>query len=129
MAQMLQEGEVYQYTTTGAITAGNVQRIGARLAGVALQSATGSGKIISVALEGVHSLTAVATGAKAYGALCYLRATGVPWSVAMTATGSTGATGATGSQTAYVLGTVWEAAATTATTLKVRLSGRPMRKL
>ena len=129
MAQSLQTGDVYQYTTSGAVTKGRIVRIGARLAGVALNSATGSGQKIAVALTGVHTLDSLATGAKAAGALCYFRSTGSQWKVAMTATGATGATGSEGSRTAFVMGTIWTAAATTATTVNVRLTGRPMRKL
>jgi predicted RecA/RadA family phage recombinase len=126
---MLQPGNIYQHSASAAITKGRLLRVGTRLVGVPLISATGAAVKISVALDGIHQLDSVATGAKAAGAKCYFRSTGSQYKVAMTATGSTGATGATGSRTAFVIGTLWEAAATTATTVKVRLVGRPMRKL
>ena len=59
MAQSLQDGNVFQYTTTGAVSNGQLLVIN-RMAGVALDAATGAGKKISLALTGVFSVAAVA---------------------------------------------------------------------
>ena len=136
MAQTFSEGEVYNYTTTGAVANGALKIIG-RMAGVALNSATGAGQSIALALTGVHTLTAVATGAKATGSLVGYRTTGpanAPLSVSCVAAACTGiawsATGGTQKYgTKYVIGTVWQGAASAATTLKVKLHGGPMAAL
>lgn len=51
----LQEGDVINYTAGGAITSGAIVPL-AECAGVALASATGSGAVIPVALEGVFTV-------------------------------------------------------------------------
>jgi predicted RecA/RadA family phage recombinase len=66
MAQSLSEGSVTNYTTTGAVANGELKVIN-RMAGVALTAATGAGKNIALALEGVFTLAAVATGVKTRG--------------------------------------------------------------
>lgn len=127
MAQQLQKGEVYQYTASGAVSNGELRVIN-RMAGVAMTSAV-TGDKVSLALDGVFSLPSVATGAKAAGSLAYYRTTGSQYKIALTATGSIGATGATGARKALCVGTIWETAATSATSVKVKLVGMPMKKL
>jgi predicted RecA/RadA family phage recombinase len=133
MAQSYSDGEIMNYTTTGAVANGALKIIGRR-AGVALQSATGSGQVIALAMTGVHTLPAVATGAKATGSLVGYRTTGTAGlSVSCVAAGCTGVvwsahptSGVVTYGTKYVIGTVWQGAATTATTLKVKLHGGPI---
>lgn len=128
MAKSISDGSIYNYTSTGAVTNGEL-RIVNRMAGVCLNAATGSGVMVPVALDGVYNLSAVATGEKSAGSLVYCRTTGSQWKVTCVAAGATGATGATGSEKAFVVGTVFETATAAATTLNVRLIGAPMRKL
>ena len=133
MAQTYSEGEVYNYTTTGAVANGALKIIG-RMAGVALNSATGAGQSIALALTGVHTLTSVATGAKTAGSLVGYRTTGTPGlSVTCVAAACTGAawsahptSGVVTYGSRYVIGTVWEGAASAATSLKVKLHGGPI---
>ncbi len=117
MAQSLQDGEVYQYTTTGAVANGQLLVLG-RMAGVALNAATGAGQKIGVALEGVFSVASVATGAKTAGLRAMYRSTGSQLKV-VTVSGVAG----TGK---YTIGNIWEAAATSSTTVKIRLIGGPI---
>ena len=119
MSQSLQEGAVYQYTTTGAVANGQLLILG-RTAGVALNAATGAGQKIGVALEGVFSVNAVATGAKTAGLRAMYRATGSPPQMKVTTVSGEAGTGK------YTIGTIWETAATTATTVKVKLIGGPI---
>ena len=129
MPQSLQQGDTLTYTTTGAVTAGHLLTVN-RLAGVALDSATGAGKKIAVALDGVFDLAAVATGAKAAGSLVGFRTTGSQLKVSAVAAACTGAAWATTGSTLaggrYAIGHVWETATAAATTMKVKLIGGPM---
>jgi len=117
MAQSLQDGEVFQYTTSGAVTNGQLLVIN-RIAGVALDSATGAGKKISVALKGVFSVAAVATGAKTQGLRAMYRSTGSQLKIT-TVSGVAG----TGK---FIVGNIWETATAASTTVKVRLIGGPI---
>lgn len=114
MAQTLSEGNVFNYTTTGAVSNGELKVIN-RMVGVALESATGSGKKIGLALDGVFSLDAVATGVKTQGLRAMYRSTGSKLKVT-TVSGVAG----TGK---YSIGTIWETATAAATTVKVKLHG------
>jgi len=120
MAQSLQDGDVFQYTTTGAVANGQLLVIN-RLAGVALNAATGSGQKIGVALDGVFSVAAVATGVKTQGLRAMYRSTGSQMKVT-TVSGVAG----TGK---YCVGTIWETATAAATTVKVKLHGGPISPL
>ena len=117
MSQSLQSGEVYQYTTTGAVANGQLLILG-RTAGVALNAATGAGQKISVAMEGVFPLAAVATGVKTAGLRAMYRSTGSQMKV--TCVSGVAGTGK------YCVGTVWETATAAATTVKVKLIGGPL---
>lgn len=117
MAQTYSEGEVLNYTATGAIANGELKVIN-RMAGVALTSATGSGVKTAIALTGVFDLAAVATGAKTQGNRVFYRTTG---SVKKAVFVSGVATGAK-----YTIGTVWETATAASTTCKVKLIGGPL---
>lgn len=117
MAQSLQDGDVFQYTTTGAVANGQLLVIN-RLAGVALNAATGAGQKISVALDGVFQVAAVATGVKTQGLRAMYRSTGSQLKVT-TVSGVAG----TGK---YSVGMIWETATAAATTVKVRLIGGPI---
>lgn len=117
MAQSYSEGEILNYTTTGAIANGELKVIN-RIAGVALASATGSGQKVALALEGVFSLAAVATGAKTLGNRVFYRTTGSQLKAVFASGSATGAK--------YTIGTVWETATAAATTVKVRLVGGPL---
>lgn len=120
MAQSLQDGNVYQYTTTGAVTNGALLVIN-RMAGVALDSATGSGKVISVALNGVFSLASVATGVKTVGLRAMYRSTGS--ALKITCVSGVAGTGK------YTVGHIWETATAASTTVKVKLIGGPIAAL
>lgn len=117
MSQSLQEGGVYQYTTTGAVSNGQLLVIN-RMVGVALNSATGAGQKIGVALEGVFQVAAVATGAKTAGNRAFVRTTGSQYKVALLSGVATGAK--------YTVGTIWETATATSTTVKIKLLGGPL---
>lgn len=117
MAQTLNEGEVFNYTTTGAVANGELKVVN-RMAGVALTSATGAGQKIALALEGVFSLAAVATGAKTQGNRVFYRTTGSQLKAAFASGVATGAK--------YTVGTVWETATAASTTVKVKLIGGPL---
>jgi predicted RecA/RadA family phage recombinase len=129
MAQTLSEGEVFNYTTTGAVANGDLLVVGHR-AGVALESATGSGKVIGLALEGVFNVLCAATGTMTAGNAIYYRPTGTSNGKA-TVCVRTAATGylATGSNIKYArtVGTLWETKTSGArTSVKVKLVGGPM---
>ena len=117
MAQSLQDGEVFQYTTTGAVANGQLLVIN-RMVGVALDSATGAGKKISVAQRGVFSVAAVATGVKTQGLRAMYRSTGSQLKIT-TVSGVAG----TGK---FIVGNIWETATAASTTVKVRLIGGPI---
>ena len=136
MSQTLSEGEVLNYTTTGAVKNGELKILG-RLAGVALNAATGAGQVIGLAMEGVHYLQAIPTGVKTRGLpVGYRAATGGTYGllyVSSVATGCTGVkwaahpTSGVGTYgTKYVVGTIWETATANATRVKVKLIGGPM---
>lgn len=117
MAQSLQDGKTFQYTTTGAVVNGQLLILG-RTVGVALNSATGAGQKIGVAMEGVFSVASVATGAKTAGLRAMYRSTGSQMKV--TCVSGVAGTGK------YTIGTIWETAATSATAVKVKLVGGPI---
>lgn len=117
MAQSLQDGNVFQYTTTGAVSNGQLLVIN-RMAGVALDAATGAGKKISLALTGVFSVAAVATGVKTQGLRAMYRSTGSQMKIT-TVSGVAG----TGK---YIVGNIWETATAASTTVKIRLIGGPI---
>ena len=114
MAQTLSEGEVLNYTTTGAVANGQLLVLN-RMAGVALESATGAGKVIGLGLTGVYRLAAVATGLKTRGLRAMYRSTGGQLKVT-TVSGVAG----TGK---YSIGVIWETATAASTTVKVKLHG------
>ena len=131
MAQTLSEGAVFNYTTTtGAVANGDLLVIGQRV-GVALNSATGAGQVIGLALEGVFNVLCAATGTMTAGNAIYYRATGSSNGKA-TVCVRTAATGylATGSNIKYArtVGTLWETktSGATRTSVKVKLVGGPM---
>lgn len=117
MAYSLQEGEVYQYTTTGAVSNGQLLILN-RMVGVALNSATGAGKKIGVAVEGVFQVASVATGAKTAGNRAFVRTTGSQYKIAAVSGVATGAK--------YSVGMIWETATATSTTVKIKLVGGPL---
>ena len=129
MAQTLSEGEVFNYTTTGAVTNGALLVVGQRV-GVALNAATGSGQVIGLGLEGVYNVLCATTGTMTAGNAIYYRATGGgKLSRACIRTAATGYL-ATGSNIKYArtIGTLWETktSVSTRTTIKVKLVGGPM---
>jgi len=107
------EGDVIDYTAGGAITKGAIVPL-SQCAGVALASATGSGAIIPLALDGVFTVTkkAGATLDFAVGEYAYTLTTG----------GVEKAVATGGSE---ALGVCVEAAVTGATTVKVKLGRVP----
>lgn len=130
MAQSLQDGNVYQYTTTGAVANGQLIKIN-RMIGVALNAATGAGQKISLALDGVFQVAAVATGVKTVGLPVGYRTTGSQLKATCVAAAATGvAWSATGGVqvygTKYTIGHVWETATAASTTVKVKLIGGPL---
>ena len=133
MSQTLSEGEVFNYTTTGAVKNGELKIIG-RMAGVALNAATGAGQLIGLAMEGVHYLQAIPTGVKTVGLpVGYRAATGGTYGLLYVSAIPAGCTGVAWSATGplvygtkHVVGTIWEGATATATRVKVKLIGGPM---
>ena len=117
MTQSNSDGQVYNYTATGVVTNGQLRVIN-RMAGVALNAATGAGQKVAIALTGVYSLAAVATGAKTAGNRVFYRATGGVYKCAFVSGVATGAK--------YTVGTVWETATAASTTCKVKLIGGPL---
>lgn len=109
--KLVQEGDVLNYTTTGAITKDTLIKIGDTF-GVPLSTATGSGVVIPVALEGTFTVgkIAAASTSLAVGQLVYARATGSVFKVLGVATGN-------------AMGTAFATAATGATTAIVKLFG------
>lgn len=117
MAQSIQEGEVIKVTApTGGITNGTLV-VQNRLVGVALNTVA-AGADVSVALDGVFDLAAVATGAKTQGNRVFYRTTGGQKKCAFASGVATGAK--------YTIGTVWTTATAAATTVRVKLIGGPM---
>ena len=117
MAQTLSEGEVFNYTTTGAVVNGRLVIIN-RMAGVSLNAATGAGQKIALGISGVYSIASVATGVKTQGLRAMYRTTGSMLKIT-TVSGVAG----TGK---YTIGTIWETATAAATSVKVRLAGGPI---
>lgn len=72
----VQDGTTFQWTATAAKSAGAVIIRGSYV-GVALSAATGSGDVITVALDGVWSLTKPTGTAFAQGAPVYITSAGV----------------------------------------------------
>jgi predicted RecA/RadA family phage recombinase len=123
MAQTLSEGEVFNYTTTGAVTNGDMLVVGQRV-GVALTAATGSAQVIGLALEGVYDVMCATTGTMTAGNVAYYRtATGKKCKAAVL-----GAATGTASGMGRAIGTFWETKTSGAsrTTIKVKLIGGPM---
>jgi len=101
----------YKYTTTGAVTQGNVVLSG-NIAGVALESATGSGLVIAVKVACEANLTkkaAASTDLAIGDPVKALTTGGVIKAVASSATGDT------------IIGYATAAAATGASVAKVRM--------
>ena len=114
MAQSVSSGEKLNYTTTAAVTNGALLILGNTPA-VALETATGSGKLITVATEGVFELTRKASaGNVAMGYKAYYVATGGVNKITSVA--------ASGKQ----VGIYAETTTTAATTCKVKLLGGPI---
>lgn len=117
MAQTIQSGEVMTITApTGGIVNGALV-VQNRTAGIALNDAD-AGDAVSVALTGVYTLAAVATGAKTQGNRVFYRTTGSAKKASFVSGGATGAK--------YTIGTVWETATAAATSVKVKLIGGPL---
>lgn len=114
MAQSIYSGEKFNYTTSGAVTNGALLILGNTPA-VALSAATGSGKSIAVATEGVFTLTRKASaGNVGLGNRAYYIATG----------GVNKITSVAGAGT--MVGCYAEATTTASTTCKVKLLGGPI---
>ena len=125
MAQTISEGEVFNYTATGAVINGDLIVVGQRV-GVALNAATGAGQVIGLALEGVFNVACAATGTITAGNAAYYRI-GTTGTKTMKAVPLAAATGTT-SGMARSIGTFWETktSGATRTTVKVKLIGGPM---
>jgi predicted RecA/RadA family phage recombinase len=111
MAHSISNGEVFNYTCTGAVTNGALLIIG-DTPGVALTAGT-TGDVIAVALEGVFTLTkkaAASTNWAAGGQVYYVTTGGVNKLTGVAAAGKQ-------------IGTGWAAAVTGATTGSVKLIG------
>lgn len=123
MAQTYSEGEVFNYTTTGAVANGDLLVIGHR-AGVALTSATGAGQVIGLALEGVFNVACATTGTITAGNVAFHQIISGKAARAAVLAAATGVTSGMG----RAIGTFWETktSGATRTTVKVRLIGGPM---
>jgi predicted RecA/RadA family phage recombinase len=131
MAQSFSEGSVFNYTTTtggSPVIANGDLLVVEKMVGVALNSSTGAGQVIAVALDGVFEVAAHTTGNLTAGDAAYYRTvSGVKVQVRAYAA-ATGyvATGAV--KNARTIGTIWETKGATAgrTKIKVKLVGGPM---
>lgn len=110
---LVQNGEVLDTVATDAVTKGWLVKRGSVL-GVALNTATGAGAALRLAISGVWTVDKIAAastntvvGGKVYGR----------------ATGTAGRQKALAVATGAVIGTAYEAAVTGATTVKVKLLG------
>lgn len=108
-----------KYTTTGAVTAGALLVIG-KMVGVALESATGAGQVITVLIGPAATLTKKAAASS--------NITVGGW-VSYTATGGINAVRGTAATADDVIGYGLEVATTAATSAKVRLIRDPMRRI
>jgi predicted RecA/RadA family phage recombinase len=110
----LEGSHVFNYTTTGAVTAGALLIVGSTPM-VALSSAAGAGEVIAcaVGVEAVLTKKAQASALAAGGRAYYVATGGVNKICSTAAAGK-------------LVGYMTEAATTTATTAKVRLIGGPM---
>ena len=123
MAYSLSEGEVFNYTATGAVANGDMLVNGQRV-GVALTSATGAGQVIPLGLTGVFDVMCATTGTITAGNAAYYR----------TATGKKakacvlGAATGTASGMGRAIGIFWETktSGATRTTVKVKMTGGPI---
>jgi len=108
---LVQNGDVLETVATGAVTKGWIVQRG-QVIGVALNTATGAGAALRLAIGGVWTVDkiAAASTALAVGGRVYSRATG-----------SAGRRKVLGVATGAIIGTAWEAAVTGATTAKVKL--------
>lgn len=114
MAQnYIEEGCVKDFTASGTITSGQVVEMG-DMVGIALGNAV-SGGVVAVALEGVFEVPKVTGSGKAFtlGQKVYSKGDGT-----VTPDATDGGSPATAYKWA---GYAWEAASTTATTVKLRL--------
>ena len=57
----VQDGDTIYYTTTGAVTKGDVKALGTGMVGVAMETNATTGSVISLATRGVYELP-IATG-------------------------------------------------------------------
>ena len=110
---LVQNGDVLETVATGAVTKGWLIKRG-DIRGIALNSATGAGAALRLAIGGVWTVDKIAAASTslAVGGKVYARATG-----------SAGRQKVLGAATGVVIGTAWEAAVTGATTAKVKLHG------
>ena len=110
---LIQNGDVLETVATGAVTKGWLIKRG-DIRGIALNTATGAGAALRLAIGGVWNVDKIAAASTslAVGGKVYARATG-----------SAGRQKVLGVATGVVIGTAWEAAVTGATTAKVKLHG------
>jgi predicted RecA/RadA family phage recombinase len=109
MKNFIQEGDTIDFTTSGAVTSGQLVQFG-NLHGVATTAAAGSGEVIALALEGVYTLpklTGAAADACTAGGPVYFSSGSV--------------SGSDSSGTRKLVGHSLAAAAQAATTVRVRL--------
>lgn len=104
---LIQNGDALKYTTTGAVTKGDVKIVGSTMVGVALDTAT-TGETIPLATRGVWQVTRTAAATlTAQGANVYFTSAGA----------------AVATTTANVFGgKLWEAVATSSTTCHVNIN-------
>jgi len=104
---LVQDGQYIQYTTTGAVTKGDVKTIGAEMVGVALETAVTS-EVIECAVVGVWTVTRTAAATLiTQGENVYFTSAGA--AVATTTSNVFG-------------GKLWAACTTTATTCQVNIN-------
>lgn len=110
---LVENGDVLQTVATGAVTKGWLIKRG-NVYGVALNSATGAGAALRLAITGVWEVDKIAAASTnvSVGSKVYARATG-----------TAGRQKALGVATGSVIGAAFEAAVTGATKLKVKLVG------
>lgn len=72
----VQDGDTIYYTTTGAVTKGDVKALGTGLVGVAMETNATTGSVISLATRGVYELPTATGTAIAQGDLCFFSSGG-----------------------------------------------------
>jgi len=103
-ATQYQDGDVIDYTLTGAVDVGDVVPLGTGMIGIALNSGL-TGEVIGLAIEEVYEINATTADVIAIGDVVYFNAT--TRAITITATSNTRAGRAISAKAAAAAGTVF----------------------